>query len=166
MKMINKMGLAASLVLASSLASANAYDLGDLTSTTTDFDVPASAAGFFTDTFQFSLSTLSTFGALATSSITSISEFLDIELVGSTSGTTYDIAGVFSVAEYTEVSTGAPTWLSAGDYVLSISGIAGDISTGYTVNTVTSPVPEPSSIALMLGGLGLVGFMAARRKKA
>ena len=28
-----------------------------------------------------------------------------------------------------------------------------------------SPVPEPSSIALMLGGLGLVGFMAARRAK-
>ncbi|VAW47208.1 hypothetical protein MNBD_GAMMA04-1285 [hydrothermal vent metagenome] len=31
--------------------------------------------------------------------------------------------------------------------------------------TTVSPVPEPSSIALMLGGLGLVGFMAARRAK-
>ncbi len=31
--------------------------------------------------------------------------------------------------------------------------------------TGVSPVPEPSSYALMLGGLGLVGFMAYRRKK-
>ncbi|MCF6345640.1 MAG: PEP-CTERM sorting domain-containing protein [Thiomicrorhabdus sp.] len=28
-----------------------------------------------------------------------------------------------------------------------------------------SPIPEPSTYALMLGGLGLVGFMAYRRKK-
>ncbi len=32
--------------------------------------------------------------------------------------------------------------------------------------SITSPVPEPSIYALMLGGLGLVGFMAAHRRKA
>lgn len=32
--------------------------------------------------------------------------------------------------------------------------------------SVVSPVPEPSTYALMIGGLGLVGFMAARRRKA
>lgn len=31
--------------------------------------------------------------------------------------------------------------------------------------TVAAPVPEPSTYALMLGGLGLVGFMAYRRRK-
>jgi len=36
---------------------------------------------------------------------------------------------------------------------------------GYVVERV-SAVPEPSTYALMLGGLGLVGFMAARRKKS
>ena len=31
--------------------------------------------------------------------------------------------------------------------------------------TEVSPVPEPSTYALMLGGLGMVGFMAYRRRK-
>jgi hypothetical protein len=36
---------------------------------------------------------------------------------------------------------------------------------GAYLSSPVSPVPEPSAIALMLGGLGLVGFMAARRRK-
>ena len=32
--------------------------------------------------------------------------------------------------------------------------------------TYTAPVPEPSTYALMLGGLGMVGFMAYRRRKS
>jgi len=31
--------------------------------------------------------------------------------------------------------------------------------------TLVSAVPEPSTYALMLGGLGLVGFMATRRRR-
>ncbi|VAW48806.1 hypothetical protein MNBD_GAMMA04-1640 [hydrothermal vent metagenome] len=38
--------------------------------------------------------------------------------------------------------------------------------TGGYLTSAVSPVPEPSAITLMLGGLGLVGFMAARRRKA
>lgn len=36
---------------------------------------------------------------------------------------------------------------------------------GTTTPTAISAVPEPSVVALMVGGLGLVGFMAARRRK-
>ncbi len=36
----------------------------------------------------------------------------------------------------------------------------------YTIEMVTAPIPEPETYALMLAGLGLVGFMARRRKQA
>jgi hypothetical protein len=37
---------------------------------------------------------------------------------------------------------------------------------GLSAITVDSPVPEPSTVALVLVGLGAVGFGALRRKKA
>ena len=36
----------------------------------------------------------------------------------------------------------------------------------YSIELVTAPIPEPETYALMLAGLGLVGFMARRRKQA
>ena len=53
--------------------------------------------------------------------------------------------------------------LSPGAYSLRISGNAG-AAASYGGNVVLSPVPEPEACALMLAGLGVVGFMAARRR--
>ncbi len=48
------------------------------------------------------------------------------------------------------------------------SGFGADISTldNVTYTTSIAAIPEPSTYALMLGGLGMVGFMAHRRRKA
>ena len=41
----------------------------------------------------------------------------------------------------------------------------GDYRLTFTGDLTVAAVPEPSTYALMFGGLGLVGFMAARRRK-
>ena len=46
------------------------------------------------------------------------------------------------------------------------AGNPGDWTRLITAYSPAAVVPEPSIIALMLGGLGLVGFMARRRKEA
>ncbi len=44
-------------------------------------------------------------------------------------------------------------------------GIAGELVEGGQVYVMTAPVPEPETFAMMGLGLGLVGFMARRRKQ-
>ena len=47
------------------------------------------------------------------------------------------------------------------DFTQGVDGSLINVGSG----PVVTPIPEPSTYALMLGGLGLVGFMAARRRK-
>ena len=59
--------------------------------------------------------------------------------------------------------------LTAGSYKLSFLGIGSTPLTssyGGAVGAITTPVPEPETYALMLAGLGVVGFMASRRKQS
>lgn len=52
--------------------------------------------------------------------------------------------------------------LAAGDYALTFVGSGtGGFGGFYTVTAV----PEPETYAMMLAGLGIMGFMAARRRR-
>jgi len=96
-----------------------------------------------------------------------------------------DIAPFFNVnniqislfdANNTLISSGV---ISESSKVEDISVIAGNIyyfqvtgmvpspamSGFYVFSAIAAPIPEPETYALMLGGLGLVGFMAARRRR-
>lgn len=56
--------------------------------------------------------------------------------------------------------------LAAGDYYYLVSGTGtGSIGGFYTLSSSTvTAVPEPHAYTLMLAGLGVIGFLARRRK--
>jgi PEP-CTERM motif len=58
--------------------------------------------------------------------------------------------------------------LSTGNYFVVVNGVAnefGNLQPKYNLTLNALPVPEPGSIALMLAGLGVVGFLSARRQR-
>ncbi|MCB5191823.1 FxDxF family PEP-CTERM protein [Methylobacillus arboreus] len=136
------------------------------------------ASGSYTDVFTFTLaeptdisgsasSTYLTIGAITfsgfdiTSAILSGGSSVETSLV-------YNFAGGSST---TNTWTFSATNLTAGDYTLTISGIAGlattsDAKASYGGNlTFTAAIPEPSTYGMLALGLGLVGFAARSRSR-
>jgi hypothetical protein len=144
----------------------------------------------FVDNFSFSLTALaSALGSSATNQRpTTESAFL----FGTPAGSVFDInnmmvslyqgalgSGVFlgsSAAPGTNIASYSQNSLGAGNYYFSVGGnTSGTAKQGlYTFAidvapseaTPPSPVPEPETYAMMLAGLGLLGFAARRKAKA
>jgi PEP-CTERM motif len=126
--------------------------------------------GGFTDEWTFNLGTESvvaasltnievSFGATSTGGILGLAAWLDgVQLFGPTS----TVPGSYKL----QVLAGA-TQLPAGVYKLTVSGtgITG-ANASYGGNIVATPVPEPETLAMMLAGLGALGFLARRRQNA
>jgi hypothetical protein len=86
---------------------------------------------------------------------------------------TYDAGSWSATAGVTLPGTGwggADGIVSSASLAISNQLFAGDGSSIYKdfvgITVVTAPVPEAQTYALMLAGLGLVGFMARRRRSA
>ncbi len=60
-----------------------------------------------------------------------------------------------------------PLTLSAGTYTLQIKGTVSGLAGGSYAGllNIAPPVPEPETYAMLLCGMGLIGFMARRRNK-
>ena len=59
-----------------------------------------------------------------------------------------------------------PIALGAGDYILEIRGdVVGTAGGGYAGLLNISPIPEAGEWAMLLFGLGVIGFIALRRRR-
>ncbi len=55
--------------------------------------------------------------------------------------------------------------LAPGKYYYQIEGAGtGTFGGAYSLTSTTTPVPEPETYAMLLAGLGAIGFLARRRK--
>jgi len=126
----------------------------------------------FTDVFNFSVSTKSLLAADVTS--TSATAAVGLNL---TSFAVYKADGTL-VYSGVQKSTGkVDNWklnttdllLTAGNYYLQVIGTVNSTSAGtFSGNLALKAVavPEADTYAMLLAGLGLVGFIARRRKSA
>jgi len=140
--------------------------------------------GSFTDTFTFTVDTTGVFSASVSGgyfTFPSVGQVWGVDitgfsLTGPVSATGDEVEAVIPFTSFSADNwTISTTNLVAGSYSLSVSGTAIPISifpvtaaTGYGGQAFleVSAVPEPETYGMMLAGLGLMGFVAARRKSA
>ena len=141
--------------------------------------VAVKAGVSFDDVFKFSLSqayaatvgaqslTVNGFAGVALSSLslyqgafTSIGALNPAFLVGSVPGS------VSSTGSY-DLSIAFPSLAANTNYFLVASGKnISSINGGYTAQIQLAPVPEPETYAMLLAGLGVMGFVARHKSKS
>jgi hypothetical protein len=129
------------------------FDGGDHGSFKAVIESPASGAFF--NTYAFTLSATSS--VTATFASAGITGFAGLFMADDTPVASWGVGG----ASF----TGTSTWsLDAGSYYYAVSGLSKPGNYSLT-STAVAAVPEPETYALLGAGLGIVGFVASRRRR-
>ena len=124
-----------------------------------ELDIKVLPAGSFFDTYSFTLDTAS----WVTGSVDSFGSVVGAFSLWGTGGD-----GVIGTADDWGIggaAFGGTTTLAldAGSYYYAVAGY-GFSPGGYAIASTTAPVPEPETYAMLAAGLGIVGFLARRRR--
>jgi len=154
--------LVSSLMLGMSLGSQAAdYSLGNISNSSSTFGGNV-VTGSFLDKIYFSLDTASdaSFGAGALNFTVGGTPFLNVNdlslnLVDASNNSLQGSGLDFTINP-----------LASGSYYLQVSGIANGLGGGlYAGGISVSAVPEPGFMISLVAGLGVIGFMAYRRRE-
>ena len=150
--------------IAAICASGAAYAVGgsvDLSSGSTGFS-STPVAGAFSEVFTFTLLSSSVFSGSIASVVNGTQDVDFTSIVVSGPGGSFAFAQLG--ADPFEFWGLTPTVLTAGNYTLTLVGSNSASIGSYGGNLGATPVPEPQSMALMLGGVGALVFMMRRRR--
>ncbi len=164
---LNKILTAAAFAV---VASASFADTGggalDVSTGSTSFS-RTPAAGLFTDTWTFSLVSNSflTSSTLSSSAV-GAQDLMFTTAVITTAATPGTPLATFvgpTFAGANEFLTLSSFLLASGKYDLIVTGLNSAAPAAYSGTITVAAIPEPETYALMLAGLGVIGFMAKRR---
>lgn len=158
----------AALSVGAVAAQATTTSLGTLgASTVNSGGVATSFGALVSDNFTFSLSAASKVESNVTTFLGNINPgFYGIYTSGVDSlvGTADDVLVVGH--GFSSVSTAHYDNVAAGSYYFKVFGLSNANLSAYAISAsaVAQPVPEPETYALLAAGLGIVGFVARRRR--
>jgi hypothetical protein len=178
--MKNSKSLIAAIVFASASLGSTGAMAKDITTPPQALDLVGTSA-FFGDSFDIN-NMGNTFADHFTFSVSGIPANLDavVSSISRSAATGLDITGLsLFTGTGTTVATGASlhsgaidVWtltsnnLAVGSYYLQVSGtMLSNTSGNFGGAVMLAPVPEPATYGMMLAGLGVLGFMAARRRE-
>jgi len=162
------------LMALSSAAQAFSFDFGLLVGTEASPLVTVGAGVTGVDTFFFQLNGPTNVGAGATNVLIGANPIFSFPAFGAAlyDNVTNNLLGTFSSSVTPSAQNlSLAGLLGGGFYRVDVAGTGGPAGGAYLLSlsnngAPVTPIPEPESYALFLAGLGLIGTIASRRRKA